>query len=213
MARNIALFVARHGRTVLNDEGKFRGDADPELDANGFRDANELAFWFQPIELSFIVCSDKKRAVTTASIISLQKQLGDTCGFDLTPKPNELLRSWRIGDFSGKPKDKENLDELQQYLDDPSLAVPGGESLNAFAARVRPLFLEAVDYAIECGVPGLIVVHSSTVHEVGTMLCKNHTAALVKPGGVAAVYIENGVLGAEAIFKPMAADPKLSQYI
>lgn len=203
--KEIVLYVARHGRTVMNEENKFRGDSNPPLDSNGFRDANELAFYFSPIELSFIVSSDKKRASTTADIISLQKNVDpeEQC-FDLHPVYNGLLRPWNVGDFGGKPKNKENIAELQKYIDNPDKIVPGGTSLNDFRGRVRPLFKEAVEAGIKAGVPGLIVVHSSVVHEIGATFAGHHEAAHIKPGGVAAVYISNGKLGVEPIFKPDA---------
>lgn len=203
--KDIVLYVARHGTTGMNMENKFRGDADPALDAKGYRDANELAFYFEPIELSFIVSSSKIRAATTAQVISLQKTLkksvDDSCQFDLHPVLNELLFPWNLGDFGGKPKSDENVREVQEYIENPDRPVPGGTSLNDFRARVRPLFKEAIEASINCGVPGLLVVHSSVIHELGETITGNHEAGHVKPGGVAAVYIQNGELGVEPIFK------------
>lgn len=201
--KEIILYVARHGRTVMNEENKFRGDANPPLDANGIRDANELAFYFSGIELSFIVASDKKRASTTADIISLQKNIQpEENVFDLHPVYNDQLRPWNVGDFGGKPKNDENVKELQKYIDNPDAVVPGGTSLSDFRGRVRPLFKEAVEAGIQIGVPGLLVVHSSVIHELGCCFGGDHEAAHVKPGGVAAVYLEGGQLKVSPIFKP-----------
>lgn len=201
--KDIVLYVARHGRTDMNEANRFRGDADPPLNKDGFRDANELAFYFSGIELSFIVCSSKKRAAATADIISLQKIISpEDSSFDLHPLCNDLLHPWNVGDFGGKPKNKENVEKLQRYVDNPDLIVPGGTSLSDFAARVRPLFKEAIEASIQAGVPGLLVVHSSVIHELGQAFGGHHEAAHVKPGGAAAVYIENGSLDVEPIFKP-----------
>lgn len=203
--KQIVLYVARHGTTDMNMENKFRGDANPTLDAKGYRDANELAFYFEPIELSFIVSSAKKRAATTAEVISLQKTMreavDDNCDFDLHPILNEELFPWNLGDFGGKPKNEENMRAVQRYITNPDLQVPGGTSLNEFRARVRPLFKEAIEASLNCGTPGLLVVHSSVIHELGETLTGNHEAGHVRPGGVAAVYIQNGQLGVEPIFK------------
>jgi broad specificity phosphatase PhoE len=193
------LYVARHGSTELNQGDCFRGHLDVPLSAKGYREANQLAFYLQPIELSFIVASSKKRAVATADVISLAKTVDD--------KPNPVLKNdglfaWDVGNFGGKPKNQENLDKLQEYIDSPNKVVPGGESLNTFRDRVRPLIEEAIKTSEENGVPGLLVVHSSLIHELGEMFHKDHTAALVKPGGLAAVHVSNGTLKAEAIFKP-----------
>lgn len=196
---NIVLYVARHGSTDLNQADCFRGDANPPLSAKGYREANQLAHYLQPIDFSFIVASAKTRAETTADIITLAKMVdGKKPDFSKNP----LLFPWSVGNFSGKPKNKENLDKLQEYIDDPGKVVPGGESLNTFRDRVRPLIEEAVETSEELGTPGLLVVHSSVIHELGEMFHKNHNAALVKPGGLTAVYVSNGVLKVEAIFKP-----------
>jgi broad specificity phosphatase PhoE len=156
----------------------------------------------QAIELSFIVTSAKERAKQTADVISVAQKIEDKKNFNLCPYPNERLFAWDVGNFSGKPKNQENLDKLQEYIDDPSLVVPGGESLGYFRDRVRPLIHEAIETSDELGAPGLLVVHSSIIHELGEMFHKDHTAALVKPGGLAAVYVSNGMLKVEAIFKP-----------
>jgi broad specificity phosphatase PhoE len=204
MQPQIVLFVARHGRTILNEKQIFRGDMDPPLDKHGFRDANELAHYFSPIELSFIVASDKVRALTTAEIIYLGKKVNpdEDCVEFLKPVANELLRPWNVGDFGGKPKNKENVDKLQEYINNPDLEVPGGTSLNDFRNRVRPLFQEAVEIGLNTGVPGLLVVHSSLIHEVGETFGNHHEDAHVKPGGVAAVYITDSGLAVGPIFKP-----------
>lgn len=204
MQPQVVLFVARHGKTILNEENVFRGNLDPPLDKNGFRDANELAFYFSPIELSFIVCSDKQRAATTAEIVYLGKKvnLDEPDTICLKPHSNELLRPWNIGDFGGKPKNEENIKDLQKYKDCPELVVPGGTSLNEFRCRIRPLMEEAIDIGMSTGIPGLIVAHSSILHELGEMFEDNYEDAHVKPGGVVAVYVTDSGLFCKAIFKP-----------
>lgn len=200
---NIVLYCARHGSTELNQADCFRGHNDVPLSTKGYREANQLAHYLQPIDVSFIVASAKKRAVATAEVISLAKQVN---GNKSCIVPNDGLFAWDVGKFSGKPKNKENLDELQKYIDDPDLQVPGGESLSNFRCRVRPLIEEAIEVSNTEGVPGLLVVHSSLIHELGEMFHKDHTAALVKPGGLAAVYVSNGTLKVEAIFRPEYGD-------
>lgn len=199
---NVVLYVGRHGSTELNQHDCFRGHNDVPLSTKGYREANQLAFYLQPIEISFIVASAKKRAVATADVISVAKRIDGKSEHDLAVHTNDGLFAWDVGNFSGKPKNKENLDKLQEFIDNPGKVVPGGESLNTFRDRVRPLIEEAVETSEETGVPGLLVVHSSLVHELGEMFHKDHTAALVKPGGLAAVYVSNGTLKVEAIFRP-----------
>ena len=192
--RPICLFVARHGRTVLNADNCFRGKNNVPLDDQGHRDAHKLADYFEGIQIGGIICSDKIRAHDTARVSGEPKALA------VHPTPS--LQALNVGDFSGQKKTPENVAAIQSYVDNPSRVIPGGESLEQFQSRVRPALAEALKISDQTGLPWLVVGHSSIVHEVGSMFNNDHHAALVKPGGVAAVYIEDGHLASEPIFKP-----------
>lgn len=189
------LFVARHGQTVLNASNCFRGNKDPSLDEKGFRDAHRLASFFQDEPLSFIVSSDRLRARQTAGVIKNERNL------DVHDTP--ILRALDVGDFSGKKRTAENEEALEHYIDHPDIPIPGGESLNEFKSRVRPALIEAFELADDSGKPGLLVAHSSIIHEVGDWLYGQHKATLVEPGGVLSIYIKDGKIGAEPILKPI----------
>jgi broad specificity phosphatase PhoE len=193
------LYVARHGRTILNASGMFRGRANPPLDKTGMQDAHRLAFYFEAVPLSFIVCSDKTRAVTTADIIAKKKSMDF--------HPTEKLRALDVGDFSGQPRNKENTDKLQYFLDNPDLQIPGGESLSNFRSRINPAIMRAIELADDSGECGLLVAHSSIVHQVGQLLYDNHTSVLVEPGGVLAIYYKNDKLEAEPVLKKVENAP------
>ena len=201
MAEKIVLvYLARHGTTTLNASNCFRGNLNPSLDEQGFRDAHRLAFYFRSIELSHIFSSDKLRAMQTSKIIADAKKMEVI--------PNEQLRALNVGNFSGKERTAANLEALKHYIDNPTETIPGGESLADFQARVRPLFQDAMEIAADCGVPALIVGHSSLVHELGEAVNGGHETTLVKPGGCAALYCSNGELYAEPVFKPDLARMK-----
>ena len=189
----IAVLVARHGRTALNSEHKFRGRMDVPLDETGIKQAHELAELLRPIELGPIFCSDTKRASKTAEIIA-QKQ-------DTHVYKNQNLKALNVGDFSGEKRSPENVAALTKILLSPDTTIPGGESLNDFSARVQPCIHEAIEIFLETGVPPLLVAHSSIIREVGAMFMGDHTLALVEPGGVLAIYFDNGKLKAKPIYR------------
>lgn len=193
--KQILAYIVRHGKTAMNEQDIFRGDANPPLAKAGFQDAHFLAHYFEPIELSFVVSSDKTRARQTAEIICANRDED----FSL----NEGLRAWNIGDFGGKPKTKENRDALEEFVQNPDICVPGGESLNSFRARVHPLLFQAAEAGLNAPDPGMLVVHSSVLHEVGAALSKSgdHESAHVRPGGVVAVFMCDGVLDCTPILK------------
>lgn len=195
----VVVYVVRHGQTILNKEGKFRGNANPPLDSVGIEQAHKLADLFKDVPISHIFCSDKQRAVKTAEIISAAK------GGPV--HKTEALRALNVGKFSGQPRNAESEAELQSYLEDPNCQIPGGESLNDFRNRILPCLQEAIDLYEKCGVPPMLVAHSSVVHEVSNIATGDHRLILVEPGGAIAVYVNKGKIDAEPIFRPIKVSP------
>lgn len=198
--KHILVYVARHGTTDLNVANAFRGPVDVPLDKAGWRDANTLAYYFEGIDLCVIVHSDKSRTRETAKTIASKHP-----GIKLIE--NSGLNAFNVGILGGKPKNEENLAIVQRHVQNPDDPIPGGESLNQFRGRVRPLIQEAVNLGLQTGVAPLLVTHSSIIHEVGMIIGGHHEYTLVEPGGVAAIYIQNGKLDAEPIFKPRKDHP------
>ena len=188
-------YFCRHGRTNLNAKNFFRGSMNPSLDDTGRRDAEELADYFAGKDISAIFYSDKKRSTETAQAIARKKPEVPCYGTD-------ALWAWNVGKFSGKEKTEENQAALDEYIDNPDRPIPQGESLNGFKSRVRPCIMESLEIANRSGKPTINVVHSSVIHELGDMFNQNSTSTLVKPGGVAAVYAENGRIVARPLLKP-----------
>ena len=190
------VYVARHGQTTLNKDKCFRGNANPPLDSVGLKEAETLAKLFDKIDISHIFCSDKQRATKTAEIIAKSK------GCEIHQA--ECLRALNVGDFSGQKRTPESESCLQTYLDDPETQIPGGESLNKFKARIQPCLQDAISLFTKCGIPPLIVAHSSVVHEVGNAVRGDHKSLLVEPGGAVVVFFNGTKLDAEPIFKPLS---------
>lgn len=191
------LFVIRHGRTSFNQKGLFRGEADIPLVEQGFKDAEEAYKELEDIDPSFIVSSDKKRAVQTAEILS------NHFGVPHTDTPQ--LRAWNLGDLSGQPKNKENLQLVEEHVKNSDEKMPGGESLNEFRDRVLPVLAECFAHATKVG-PGIVVAHSSVIHELGTQLFQNHKSLVVQPGGIVVIGLDNGEVTADRIFKALRSE-------
>jgi probable phosphoglycerate mutase len=60
------VFLARHGRTALNAEGRLRGLSDPPLDEVGVAEVARLAEALAPKHPTAVICSPLQRAVATA---------------------------------------------------------------------------------------------------------------------------------------------------
>lgn len=195
----IVCYIARHGQTALNAEKKFRGNANPPLDETGIKDAHALAHLFSNIPLSYIFCSNKRRSIQTAEIIAAER--------GIPIHKTDALAALNVGDFSGKLRTPESEKELESYLNNPDVRVPGGESLNEFKARIDPSIQQAIDIFMETGVPALLASHSSVVHEASALAYGDHKAVLVHPGGAVALYFRNGKLQSEAIHRPLKVQP------
>lgn len=193
--REILVYLARHGTTDLNESNCFKGHLDPDLNGSGWRDAHALAYYLEPIDLGSIFFSPRKRARHTAMIISKAK-------VNTTYHGNSNLRDLDVGDLGGKKKTPENKEIVKFHAENPDEVFPGGESFNEFKGRVRPLLVDAVRWALRNGKPTLLVAHSSVIREAGDLFNKDRHSTKVLPGGVAAVYCEDGELKATPIFKP-----------
>jgi len=163
------------------------------------RAANRLA----KLKFSRGITSDRKRTKQTAAI--LKKVLG----VDFTY--SHKLRALNVGDFSGKEKTPERQKEMAHYVSHPSETIPGGESLNHFKARVRPVLQKLFIAGRKLPSPILLVGHSSIIHEIGSMIYKDHNSILVEPGGIASVTLKDGKLTAKAVYK--ASPPKGKQEV
>jgi broad specificity phosphatase PhoE len=63
------VFLARHGQTALNAQGRLRGLSDPPLDEVGTAEATRLAEALASKHPTAVICSPLERAVATAQAI------------------------------------------------------------------------------------------------------------------------------------------------
>jgi broad specificity phosphatase PhoE len=191
---DILTYIVRHGTTILNQNGCFRGPLDPDLDKKGWADANTLKYYFDPTELGAVFYSPKKRSRHTAMLIHRGR-------IDTPYVGHDNLQALDVGHLGGQKKTPETEEEVRYHLEHPDEPFKDGESFNNFRGRVRPLLVDAVKLALRFGKPTLIVAHSSIVHETGELFNGDHSSTLVEPGGCAAIFCEDGELKAEPIFK------------
>jgi broad specificity phosphatase PhoE len=136
------VYLARHGRTALNAEGRLRGLSDPPLDEVGVAEVSRLADALAPRHPLAVVCSPLQRAVATAQAI------GAAAGAPVTIDSRLIDRDY------GPMTERRRDDVERQYGSVDS--APGVESRAALAVRAQRAFLELV---AELG-PGPIVLVS-----------------------------------------------------
>jgi len=175
------------------------------LDANGRKEAKEAAEFLKDKGITMIYSSDLERAMETAFIIANELGLDE-------PWSDFRLRPWNVGEFSGKNKD-EHMDELMEYVDNPSWDVPGGESLDKFIDRIH----EAIEYYIHEGRSEgikLLVTHTSDVIQLDNYVKgksghgRPEKDDTVEPGGIVKVSEKKGKLSAEPVLREIKGGGK-----
>ena len=149
----ITLFIGRHGETKLNSEERLRAWIDEPLNATGVKEAHAMGKQMKQFPIDKVYCSDLDRAEHTATIVAEMH--------DLTPMPRKWFRPLDYGTLSGKKiKDiQPMLDKLnEQWMTDPDVDAPSGESFASFQNRNMD-GLEEIMLAAKDGEMIMIVAH------------------------------------------------------
>lgn len=125
------VYLARHGRTALNAEGRLRGLSDPPLDEVGIAEVSRLAGALAARHPTAVVSSPLQRAVATAQAI------GAAAGVPVTI--DARLNDRDYGPMTGLRRD--DVEHRYGSVD----SAPGVESRAAVAERARRAFFELVD--------------------------------------------------------------------
>ncbi|MGF2946976.1 histidine phosphatase family protein [Mycobacterium sp. Lab-001] len=124
------VYLARHGRTAFNAEGRLRGLSDPPLDEVGLAEVERLAKVLATKGTTAVVSSPLQRAVATAEAIA--KAAGVAVNIDMR------LNDRDYGPMTGKPR----AEVEKQYGSVDS--APGVEPRSALAERAKRAFFEIV---------------------------------------------------------------------
>lgn len=173
--------VLRHGEASANAMGIFRSWLDVPLTDRGIEQAKAAARFLKRYPIKRIISSPLLRAFVTADIVAAGLPVWQHRG----------LFPWRLGVFSGLPKDA-NQDALHLFVENPSVMLPGGESLEAFEDRQHAFWEAALKSSREIGLT-LFVCHNSVVTALvnltrGARDIEPVSGENIKPGGVAEVW-------------------------
>ena len=150
------VFLARHGQTAYNLEGRFQGQLPVPLDETGRRQAAELAGRAAVHGFSALWCSPLLRARETADVVA--SQLG------LSPREDPRLMETDAGDWTDRSFADVQGEAPELFAafqaGDPGFAFPGGESFAHQEVRVAAA-LEDVEERGE--LPALVVCHGMVI--------------------------------------------------
>lgn len=122
------LYLVRHGETSSN-VGRQLDTAHPgaELTERGHDQALALARRLEHEDLGAVYASDLTRALQTAA------PLAEALGLEVVPLPG--LREIQAGDWEMSTEWQPYIDVLVRWRDDPTHAIPGGDSGVGFTRR------------------------------------------------------------------------------
>ena len=149
------VYLARHGQTAYNKEGRFQGQQAVPLDDTGRAQAAELAERAAGYGFAALWCSPLLRAHETAAIVS--ERIG------LEPHEDPRLMETDAGNWTDRSfadVQAEAPELFAAFLEgNPSFAFPGGESFAQQEVRVGA----ALDEVEEGELPALVVCHGMVI--------------------------------------------------
>lgn len=126
------IYLARHGQTAYNLEGRFQGWGDVPLDQTGRQQAQQLAIAVAEVEPVALVSSDIARAVETATIVAEH--------VDLELQIDPRFAETETGDWTDRSFAEVAAEDPEAFTSFVELKAdwgfPGGESFATQAARV-----------------------------------------------------------------------------
>lgn len=125
------VYLARHGRTALNADGRLRGLSDPPLDDVGRVEAKRLGEALAALEPTVVITSPLQRAVSTAEAVGAAAHV--------RVEIDQRLNDRDYGPWTGEPRVE--VEERFGSID----AAPGVEPADAVAARALAAFTVLTD--------------------------------------------------------------------
>ena len=149
------VYLARHGQTAYNKEGRFQGQQQIPLDETGRAQALELAERAVPYGFAALWCSPLLRARETADAVAAR--------IGLQPVEDERLMETDAGDWTDRSFAEVQAEAPERFAAfvaaDPGFAFPGGESFAEQEVRVA-----AALKRVEAGaLPALVVCHGMVI--------------------------------------------------
>lgn len=149
------IYLARHGQTAYNHEGRFQGQRDIPLDETGLRQAQELAQRATGHGFVELWASPLRRARQTAQAVA--------AATELEIRWDERLMETDAGDWTGRSFAEIQAEAPEAFAafvnGEPDFAFPGGESFHEQGDRVMKAIAD-----VERGPqPVLVVCHAVVI--------------------------------------------------
>jgi broad specificity phosphatase PhoE len=154
-----SIYVMRHGKTVLDPVHRSDGWLDFPLSAEGQLSVLPALDKLKCAPIKEIYAPDLKRTRETADLM----QSGILCHPPICI--DEDLKTWNLGALAGGQK-AYNKPVVQHFIKNTTAAPEGGESRDAFRARLRPAMAAIKERALRGDGPFLLISSGSVCREL-----------------------------------------------
>ena len=189
-----AIYLARHGETAWNREGRWQGQNDIPLHDEGRQQARALAERLRGCGVTRVYTSDLLRARETADIVAAALGLAP-----VTPDPD--LRERCFGVFEGLTREEceATLGETwTRFVADRRCMPPGAEAEAAVLIRMRRALDRVVEGLASLSGAALIVSHGSALRSLLAAVTRQPIAPLGN-GALFRLDVHGAELGACAL--------------
>lgn len=173
------VYLARHGQTAYNHEGRFQGQQDIPLDDTGRAQALDLAERAAEHSFAALWSSPLLRARETADAVA--RRIG------LEPKEDARLMETDAGDWTNRSFEEvraETPDLFDAFASaDAEFAFPGGESFLEQEQRVA----EVLRVVEEGSLPALVVCHGMVIRAAFAARAEDRTVKFERVANAALV--------------------------
>jgi 2,3-bisphosphoglycerate-dependent phosphoglycerate mutase len=177
--KNGKLILVRHGLSVYNDQNRFTGWKDVELNERGRNEAKQAVALLKEIKFDIAFTSKLKRASDTLDII-----LKGINQDNIPTEKNIALNERDYGDLVGQNKAeaaKEFGDEqVQIWRRSYDIPPPGGESLKDTANRVIPYLNKQILPHVFEGKNVIVSAHGNSIRAIVMALKKYSPDEILK---------------------------------
>lgn len=152
------LYLIRHAQSEWNASGRWQGQANPQLSAEGLQQARLLAAHFPNVHVTHVLTSDLDRAHDTAMPFATR--------FELVPVVDPMLREMDVGSWSGRTREEITAAEpgaMDRYYRG-EVGWTGGESFDEHERR-SAIAAERVTTLDTDGVV-VVVTHGGTLRAI-----------------------------------------------
>ena len=167
------LVLVRHGLSVYNEQNRFTGWRDIELNSQGIDEAKQAVRLLNNLEFDLAFTSDLIRAQDTLRIIL--EGIGQT---DIPIEKNMALNERDYGDLVGRNKaeaaEEFGAEQVHIWRRSYDVPPPGGESLKGTADRVIPYLRDTIMPHISEGKQILVSAHGNSIRAV-VMVLQDYT--------------------------------------